>query len=76
MKLFSSALFKTLVRLALIVGVLSFLVRFNGASVYVSERIESPSDTERQPFCRCSHVFTHRLTSSLSLYRNIMLFIH
>jgi hypothetical protein len=74
MKLFSSALIKTLVRLALIVGVLSFLVRFNGASIYVSE-----SNLPRHgapPFCRCSHVFTHRINSSLSLYRNIMLFIH
>jgi hypothetical protein len=79
MKLFSSALFKTLVRLALIVGVLSFLVRFNGASIYVSESEYRNRISLRhgaQPFCRCSHVFTHRLTSSLSLYRNIMLFIH
>ena len=61
MKLFSSALFKTLVRLALIVGVLSFLVRFNGASVYVSES-NHPSDSERRHF---AVVLMSLLTDSL-----------
>jgi hypothetical protein len=50
MKLFSSTLFKTPVRLTLIVGVLSVLVRFNGASIYVSNVIGTVFATVMQEY--------------------------